>query len=289
MKKVLHLLNLAAASDSQIFNQKKELVVNDTATWMADKQIQELPVTNISMPGIHHSASYSFWNGDTGRFVTSDMDIHTALEKGVRYFDSRPTPYGGSITEYHVNSYGASYNSLLRQFHDFFTGYNSMVDFGEYPSVAQFTTHDTRRNRENYVMITYSSNRIMELSDSNTLIRSEIAVKSEQLYYKIGHLHSSTNQIEWMSQGPYDYGTNPDFAFDANHEYFLEVHQSASLRHYGELYYSVGKLDKRDIEPRFDRLNTGNYSSFGKKPTVSFLKSDDQSSSFLEVHLSDLD
>lgn len=164
------------------------------------------------MPGIHHSASYSFWNGDTGRFVTSDMDIHTALMKGVRYFDSRPAPYDGSITEYHVNSYGASYNSLLRQFHDFFTGYNTMVDFGEYPSVSSYKDV----NGDDYLMMTYSSNRVMELSDSNTLIRSEFAIKSEQLYYKIGRLDDSTNQIEWFSSGPYDYGKNPDFAFDAN-------------------------------------------------------------------------
>jgi hypothetical protein len=88
------------------------------------------------MPGIHHSASYSFFNGDTGRFVTSNMDIHTALMKGVRYMDSRPATHKGQIEEYHVNSYGASYNSLLRQYHDFFKGYNTMVDFGERPSVA---------------------------------------------------------------------------------------------------------------------------------------------------------
>ena len=136
--------------------------------------------------------------------------------KGVRYFDSRPAPHGGEIVEYHVNSYGASYNSLLRQFHDFYSGYDTMVDFGEYPSVTHLG--------DNNIMILYSSNRIMELSDSNTLIRSELAIKSEQLYYKMGKLDQSTNQIKWTSDGAYDYGKNPDFAFDANQEYFIEVH-----------------------------------------------------------------
>ena len=114
MKKVLHLLSFVGAKDSSIFNVNQKLVVNDTATWMSDEQIQGLPITNISIPGIHHSASYSFFNGDTGRFVTSKMDVHTALMKGVRYFDSRPAPHKGQVVEYHVNSYGASYNSLLR-------------------------------------------------------------------------------------------------------------------------------------------------------------------------------
>ena len=47
-------------------------------------------------------------------------------------------------------------------------------------------------------------------------------------------------------------------------------------------------IDKRDNEPRFDRLNTGNYSSFGKQPSVSLLWGDQESSSFLEIHLSTL-
>lgn len=46
----------------------------------------------------------------------------------------------------------------------------------------------------------------MELSDSNTLIRSEMSIKSEQLYYKIGHIDDATNQIDWIEGGPYDYG-----------------------------------------------------------------------------------
>jgi hypothetical protein len=60
------------------------------------------------MPGIHHSAAYSFMNGDTGRFVTSEKDIYTALSKGVRYFDSRPAIKYDQVVEYHGNSYGAS-------------------------------------------------------------------------------------------------------------------------------------------------------------------------------------
>jgi len=73
-----------------------------------------------------------------------------------------------------------------------------MVDFGECPSVANLG--------KNAIMLLYSSNRVMELSDSNTLVRSEITIKSEQLYYKVGHLDQDTNQIEWIEGGAYDYG-----------------------------------------------------------------------------------
>jgi hypothetical protein len=69
------------------------ILVKDTATWMSDSIIQEKPLTEIKMPGIHHSAAYSFMNGDTGSDVTSNLDIYEALNAGVRYFDSRPARY----------------------------------------------------------------------------------------------------------------------------------------------------------------------------------------------------
>ena len=64
--------------------------VDDNAEWMSKDEIQEKPLTKVTMPGIHHPASYSFMTGDTGAFATADMDVYTVLTKGVRYFDSRP-------------------------------------------------------------------------------------------------------------------------------------------------------------------------------------------------------
>ena len=60
------------------------------------------------------------------------------------------------------------------------------------------------------------------------------------------------------------------------------------MLHYGNLYYSVSKFEN-NLFPRFDKLNVGNYSSFGKQPTVSLLYGDEEASTFLELHLSDLD
>lgn len=115
------------------------------------------------MPGIHHPASYSFMNGDTGAFVTSNMDVYTALMKGVRYFDSRPAYYDRQIVEYHVDSYGASYNTIFKQCNDFFTGFNTLVDHGRNP-VAKQLDEDT-------FMILYDSERITETSDNLNLIK----------------------------------------------------------------------------------------------------------------------
>ena len=91
----------------------QRILAEDTSTWMDNDIIQEKPLTNVKIPGIHHSAAYSFMNGDTGATVTSDLDLYEALMSGVRYFDSRPALHKGQIVEYHGDSYGASYHTIL--------------------------------------------------------------------------------------------------------------------------------------------------------------------------------
>lgn len=134
-------------------------------------------------------------------------------------------------------------------------------------------------------LILYSSDRITEYSDDLTLIRSEHTIKSEQLYYKVGTWNSTNNQLSFVDQGAYDYGKNPDFAFDEKREYFLEVHQSSSLNH---LWYTVSKFVNGSNKPRFNKLNHDNYSKNGKNPTVSLISSTDDQSIFLDVHISDM-
>lgn len=73
----------------------RRMLVEDTATWMSNEMIEEKPLTEIKIPGIHHSAAYSFMNGDTGTSVTSDLNLYEALMAGIRYFDSRPAVYNG--------------------------------------------------------------------------------------------------------------------------------------------------------------------------------------------------
>ena len=142
----------------------------DKSDWMAAEEIQKKTLTNVCLPGIHHPASYSFMTGNTGAYVTTNIDVYTVLTKGVRYFDSRPAFYKGQIVEYHVDSFGASYNSLLKQFNDFFEGFNTLVDHGRNPVVKQLN--------EDTFMIVYDSDRIIELSDHLNMMKMFHSIKT---------------------------------------------------------------------------------------------------------------
>jgi hypothetical protein len=74
------------------------------------------------------------------------------------------------VVEYHGDSYGASYDTILHQFSDFFNGYNTMVAFGKDPIVTSLGG--------NNFMILYGSERITEYSDDLKLIRRLTNVRS---------------------------------------------------------------------------------------------------------------
>ncbi|MDJ0902363.1 MAG: hypothetical protein QNJ55_26525 [Xenococcus sp. MO_188.B8] len=246
--------------------------------------LQDLPITDIVIPGVHHPASYSFMTGKTGKFVTQNTNIYQQLTAGIRYFDSRPAKYEdqeNKIFEYHggkrgddKRSYGASYNTLLRQFRNYFDGYNTLVSYGSSPNVLSLA--------ENKFAILYHSKRIFNLSTDGN--KNE-TVFSTQLYYRVGEFEEATNQIKWREEQAYNYGQNPDAVVTQNGT-IVEVHKSENN---DNLWYTIGKIIN-DI-PTFDLRLKGKYTT-GVQPSLGIIKKQDHKETdyrelILEVHKSE--
>jgi hypothetical protein len=95
MKLAILLAGVSGKPINDLGINHKKVLIEDSATWMADPIIQSKTLTEVKMPGIHHSAAYSFMNGDMGSTATSSLDLYDALMAGVRYFDSRPAHHKG--------------------------------------------------------------------------------------------------------------------------------------------------------------------------------------------------
>jgi hypothetical protein len=77
-----------------------------------------------------------------------------------------------------VDSYGASYDTILHQIGDFFKGFNSLVDFGKDPTLTKLG--------DKTLLLMYSSERVTEMSDDLFVVRRLWNIKSEQLYFRVG-------------------------------------------------------------------------------------------------------
>lgn len=231
-------------------------------------QIQSQPIKNIAMAGVHHPASYSFITGNTGKYITTKHNIYQQLMMGIRYFDSRPSDYKNQLVEYHGGkdpSYGASYNTLLRSFSDFFKGYNTLSAYGESPNILPLTN--------NTFALLYHSTRLFSINNEKK--------SATELYYRIGEYDPLNRQLKWESEQAYNYGMTPAVV-TTNSGQVVEVHKSENK---DQLWYTLGKII--DGKPTFDLHNQANYTS-GVQPTLAVLCAQDQET-ILEVHKTEHD
>lgn len=237
--------------------------------------IKDAPLTHIALPGVHHPASYSFFTGNTGKYVTQNTTFYAQLMNGIRYFDSRPTvnkDNHNQLVEYHGShqaSFGASYNTILRQFKDYFDGYNTLVDFGSSPNVIPLA--------DNRFAVIYHSERVTELSNDSTKDSGK-SVFSTRLFYVIGSFNDENQKIKWQKPQPYNFGISPDATVTPS-GLIVEVHQSQNQ---DDLYYTLGSIINGD--PTFNLSNQEKYTE-GQQPSIGQI-TEGELPCFLEVHKS---
>ncbi len=246
----------------------------DPEIWMqqmADK-IHTEPIKNIAMAGIHHPASYSFMCGDLAKYLTAEHNIYQQLMNGVRYFDSRPKVHIDSekeqIVEYHGDSYGASYNTLLRSFSDFFKGYNTLSAYGESPNIIPLSDNE-------FVML-YHSERLYGINKKEKEKEKEEKEKnvfSTELFYRKATYDPNNKQLNWGDEQAYNYGITPD-AVITNSGKVIEVHKSQNA---DKLWYTLGEVYSGI--PTFNLRFQENYTT-GVQPTISLFPDE----TILEVH-----
>lgn len=244
--------------------------------------IKDIPLTDIVFPGVHHPASYSFFTGNTGKYVTQDTTFYTQLMNGIRYFDSRPTVNKNNqnqLVEYHGSnqaSFGASYNTILRQFKDYFSGYNRLMDFGSSPTVLSLEAAGTP---DRFAVI-YHSQRLTELSNDSTE-DSDKSVFSTRLFCITGTFENASRKVQWQAPRAYNFGMTPDAAITSD-GLIVEVHQSQDN---DSLYYTLGRI--LNGEPTFNLSAQEKYTT-GQQPSIGQITKGGVPC-FLEVHKSQND